>query len=352
MGLSNLINLIFGTIFIFFLISLICSSVFEAVSALSGLRARLLTEWLEKTLPGFCIHLLNNSTLNGLSDKGKTTSYMSSSNFASALVEIITRYKKDEVPTSVEDIKKAITEFKNDSNLEGTANLLPEDFRRMLLISISEAQLKTQDLAEQMKLFRSSVENWFDSMMERITGNYKRWSMGVSFAVAVIVTISLNIDSVAIIQYLSKNKEALDKVVAAADKAVGDAALKDKMTQSNTNTNETVTKKINSDGSVETVIKTIESKRDEVEGYKKQLEDLVPIGWKENEFDEFRNCYGPEIYPGSKRASKILGWLITIFAASLGAPFWYELLMKAANIRNSIKPLTAAEKEAGEKTPK
>jgi len=33
----------------------------------------------------------------------------------------------------------------------------------------------------------------------------------------------------------------------------------------------------------------------------------------------------------------ILGWLITAFAVSLGAPFWFDLLNKFVNIRASGK---------------
>jgi hypothetical protein len=33
----------------------------------------------------------------------------------------------------------------------------------------------------------------------------------------------------------------------------------------------------------------------------------------------------------------ILGWLITAFAISLGAPFWFDLLNKLMQVRNSVK---------------
>ena len=36
-------------------------------------------------------------------------------------------------------------------------------------------------------------------------------------------------------------------------------------------------------------------------------------------------------------ASVALGWLITAFAVSMGAPFWFDLLNKFVNIRASGK---------------
>ena len=35
---------------------------------------------------------------------------------------------------------------------------------------------------------------------------------------------------------------------------------------------------------------------------------------------------------------KLLGWIITILAASLGAPFWFDMLNKIMVVRNTIKP--------------
>jgi hypothetical protein len=40
---------------------------------------------------------------------------------------------------------------------------------------------------------------------------------------------------------------------------------------------------------------------------------------------------------GSRDVSSIAGWLITGFAVSLGAPFWFDLLSKFMNVRSSFK---------------
>jgi hypothetical protein len=40
---------------------------------------------------------------------------------------------------------------------------------------------------------------------------------------------------------------------------------------------------------------------------------------------------------------KLLGWLITVFALSFGAPFWFDVLGKVVNMRSSgPKPAGAA----------
>lgn len=100
---------------------------------------------------------------------------------------------------------------------------------------------------------------------------------------------------------------------------------------------------------------TIETEITKIKEINAQLGSYLPIGWGNGEFSAFVKKH----YPGNQNfwqeskwkgaflfgLSKVPGWLMTILAAMLGAPFWYELLNKVANIRNSIKPLTAKKEE-------
>jgi hypothetical protein len=45
-----------------------------------------------------------------------------------------------------------------------------------------------------------------------------------------------------------------------------------------------------------------------------------------------------------------LGWLLTAFAISLGAPFWFDSLNKLMVIRSTVKPREKS-KEEGSKDP-
>jgi hypothetical protein len=49
---------------------------------------------------------------------------------------------------------------------------------------------------------------------------------------------------------------------------------------------------------------------------------------------------------GANSFSKLLGWLITGLAVTLGASFWFDLLSKFMTVRSTIKPkLTKPDKE-------
>jgi hypothetical protein len=41
---------------------------------------------------------------------------------------------------------------------------------------------------------------------------------------------------------------------------------------------------------------------------------------------------------GNSWTLKIIGWLLTALAVSLGAPFWFDLLNKFIVIRSAVKP--------------
>jgi seryl-tRNA synthetase len=63
----------------------------------------------------------------------------------------------------------------------------------------------------------------------------------------------------------------------------------------------------------------------------KKLEEIgLPIGWKRDDPRLVPHRWGWLV--------KILGWLLTAFAISLGAPFWFDLLTKFVNVRSSLKP--------------
>jgi hypothetical protein len=62
----------------------------------------------------------------------------------------------------------------------------------------------------------------------------------------------------------------------------------------------------------------------------------LPIGW------------GAAREPWTER---ILGWLLTIFAVSLGAPFWFDVLNKFIVIRSTVKPREKSPEEGSEDRP-
>jgi hypothetical protein len=137
--------------------------------------------------------------------------------------------------------------------------------------------------------FRAQVEHAFDDAMERASGWYKRKVHVVVVVLAALVAIGLNVDTVKVATRLWNDEPTRAAVVAqASEKQPQEAA------------------------------KALE----EVD----QLQ--LPVGWGSgNAPDDVGDV-----------VSSVPGWLLTIAALTLGAPFWFDLLSRLARLRGSGVP--------------
>jgi hypothetical protein len=63
---------------------------------------------------------------------------------------------------------------------------------------------------------RQNIENWYDSAMDRVSGWYKRRTQFIIFAIGLLVAIAVNADTVVIVKKLATDKALRDSVAAAA----------------------------------------------------------------------------------------------------------------------------------------
>ena len=144
--------------------------------------------------------------------------------------------------------------------------------------------------------------------MVRVAGWYKRKSAPILFVLALIVTVLFNVDSLRVASELANDKTLRDSVVAQAQQ-IAKKPLPDSPSSSSS------TKPIEE-------FKASASQMQDAVGSLSALK--LPIGWTEP-----TQC--------SKRFwfNRVCGWLLTTFAVSLGAPFWFDLLNRFMNIRNA-----------------
>jgi hypothetical protein len=172
----------------------------------------------------------------------------------------------------------------------------------------------TVDINGKLEELQSRIGGWFDAGMDRVSSWYKRWAQRWIFAIGIVTVIAVNIDAIAIGQSLWDDPALRNSIAAAAEKQLNekDAAGKEL-------TPEEGWKKIE-----------VAKNRLKVAG--------LPIGWSMD--DPRTNC------KTFNWLTKILGWLITILAVSLGAPFWFDVLNQFMVVRNTIKPKEKSGSEA------
>ena len=353
-----ILDLVVGMLFIYFLLSVINNSLFELGASALRLRSKYLEKWLTTTftnqitdpntgIKATLAHvLMDHPLLNGLSEQNKSTSYMAANDFATALIDLVTS-EQGKLPALVQDIEDSLQNTK----------VLPESLRRTFLMYLSQAKLaaaNTGNTQTVLDLFHKQIEDWFDNTMNRVAGLYKRKTLLFSAIFATIITVGFNIDSVALMNYLYSNPQVREKLAVAAYNAAEDTTFQktaNDISKRNRILYDSATTPAMSKA-LDTLTLTVDSFRTEVMAKKQATDTIVaalssyfPIGWNSQDIKAFSKAHANQSQTVQYLwffATKLPGFLITILALCLGAPFWFDVLSKVANIRNSVKPLASA----------
>ncbi|WP_233752810.1 hypothetical protein [Flavilitoribacter nigricans] len=277
------------------MLSLFATSIMELLAAMLRLRGRNLKMTLKNLLidekkgsSGVYEAFITNPLYKQLSFKygrgvSNPPSYIDNDSFRTILFDII--LGEDGLESQ---LKTKIDALEND------------EMRRILKQLIRDADGK-------IDVFKQRIGEWYESIMDRASGYYKRMTQKILIIVGIVMAVVLNADTLALYRSLETNPETLDKLVAAAE-AVAE--------------NESV------DGMVRTDLE-YEAALEQVRRMKGNVDDLrspLGMGWQNINLAEM------SVY---NWAVKILGWIITAIAISLGAPFWFDLLRKIVNLRST-----------------
>lgn len=223
-------------------------------------------------------------------------SYIPAKNFAVALMDMVVRGRDTNSAAGSGAGTAVISSATLRQNIQqlGSAKV-----QRVILSALDVAQ---GDVVATQK----AIENWFNTGMDRVSGWYKRKSqiilIGIGFGVAWLA----NVDTLRIANALYTDPGQRQAMVAIAsqisipNKDTAKAAL------------------------TEAQVDQVMTKLDSLE---------LPIGWPDAVFQR------PSSWATTRNMlMRILGWLITGFAISLGAPFWFDMLNKIMVIRSTVKP--------------
>jgi hypothetical protein len=156
--------------------------------------------------------------------------------------------------------------------------------------------------------FVGALEDWYDDHMDRVSGWYKRESQWILLLLGLGLAIFFNVDSVRLYAGLSCNSALRGATAIAASKGTADSG-----------------------GT-----------------FVSEMLNAIPLGWRwpvsaTNQLqtpDEPIVCTpanSAPFNPWSYWLTKILGIVITVFALSLGAPFWFDALSCITNVRAAGK---------------
>ncbi len=273
---STILDVAVAIIFIYLLVSLVVSAINELIAALLKSRAKNLVKGIQA--------LLQDPSQTGWVARL----------YEHPLIESLSppNSKPSYIPSRT--FALALLDLIAPATIDGTRTLadlktgmatLPEPLQRTLTTLLEESQHDVERL-------KTQIEIWFNNGMDRASGWYKRKTQWIQFFLGLCLVIFLNVDSVRIGRTLFAINSPLRGSLVESAKSF-------------------VVQPGGTNRPIKDVVEAISTVS-------------LPIGW--SEFPK------PDQLP-----IVLLGWLITAFAVSLGAPFWFDLLNKFVNVRASGK---------------
>jgi hypothetical protein len=303
-----------GLAFVYLLLALICTTLNEwLLSYFLNLRPKLLDRTLDKLLSNqgmvdanlralFDDHPLVVQTSTSAGKRGP--SYLSATIFSKALLDLVTPTVAG--PVGFIDVQAGVL-------------ALPEGDVKKTLIALMS------DTGGDLNKLRANIEEWFDEAMDRASGSFKRHSQAWAIAIAALLTVVTNADTLVIGQKLWENPSLRAEAVKLAEKraemprptveveyADPDDPLKPSTSKA---PKETLT------GEEESILGKL-------------------IGWEKPVTE----------YSIGELVRHFAGWALTAIAVSLGAPFWFDVLNRFMKVRNAgHKPPKGKEEDKSSK---
>ncbi len=273
---STVLELAFGLIFTFLVISLIASSMTEALASALSWRANTLLEGVKDLLndqqfSGLALSIYNHGLVNarasGAADSEaqltSKPSYIEPKQFASALIDVTGLSSGGTVQALQARINTAIKNPQLNTMLNGMVERAGGDVNRI----------------------RDDIASWFDNGMDRVAGDYKRRTQFWSFVIGLSLAIALNVDALKVTEALWEQPMIIKGLSPPTAGQTAQQALE-------------------------------------------QLQNLrLPFGWDKNAMNYFLT--------GSNWIYAIVGWLISGIATLFGAPFWFDTLQKFVQLRGA-----------------
>lgn len=302
---STVLDLAIGLVFVYLLLAIMCTAANEWIAGLLKTRSKMLRQALVQLLDGqkkdekgneddIVREFYQHPLITGMMQQSQHPAYLSAQTFATTVIDVVASGKK--VIETFEDLKSSV-------------DSLPEGDVKSTLTALLRRSRGDLDVAQK------AIETWFDDAMERVSGWYKRRTQIWTFIVAAVLVILSNADTLHIARRLWTDPVLRSQVVAEAQ----NRAKKPPPTVEYPNRDEPT--------------EPVVSEGDSVSPEERQVLSEL-LGWQGVSRED----------PASTWPARVLGWLLTILAVSLGAPFWFDMLNKLINLRSAGKSPIEAEK--------
>jgi hypothetical protein len=326
---STVLDIGIGLVLIYFVLSLICSTINEGISNFFGLRAASLKEGLENLLGSdLAKKVYDHHLVKGLVQKDalswkRRPSYIPTRTFVMSTLHSL---NGNDFPATVDEVRRSVQSVPD------------EDVRRALLALIDDAQGNFDKM-------KNNLGVWFDHSMDRVSGWYRRKIQSYILIIAVFISFGLGVDTLALVRFLRADSTLRESLVAVAKDtiekapapAVGSAPAPAPGAQPDAAQN---LKKAAADlEALQTQVSSFNIPRYPVYYFQDRVQDWQ--AYPGNQPKPIAGGIATPPVPGNLEVlwfwfwQHCLGFVITSVALSLGSPFWFDLLNKLVSLRST-----------------
>jgi hypothetical protein len=289
----SILSTVIGIVFVMLLFSLLASTILELIAGFLSLRGRHLVKAIKgmvgsEATQDFIQHPFFQQLSAGSQERTRVSgkkralpSYINASTFSSILLDIMS--------------------IDSNTDLKAKIDALPEGAPKKL------AQFLYKQTNGELVELKKKVEEWYNEVMDRVSGAYKRnsqrWLVGIGLFVAVV----FNVDVINIYHNLSINA-TLSNVI--ADQATTFVNTQAAPVAPNLDNPDIAAAKQKIGVLVNENIAALESP--------------LGLGWDTVDWQKVDFKFW--LY-------KLIGWFTTALGVSLGATFWFEALKKLVSLR-------------------
>jgi hypothetical protein len=350
------IGVVIGLVLAYSLLSLIVSQINNLIIYILKYRTGFLVERMKVILPDLADEILKNPLINVTDKAGNwmRVDTIKTDHVVKVLLKILEDSQTDDDinPQSVVPVHQLLNdilgekEFRNLRNMLKAAKNLPAS--RQFLESLDKGKEAIEAVQEYERLIRGkldesklAVQSWVDARFTDMSNLYKQYMYVLSLFVGLVLAVVLNVDTLHMGQTLW-NEPTLREAVLESANQISESELRPSTLDDNY------------DEQVASIQASIEL----------LLNSNLPIGWVNNPLDpnpevsaqgvqaltqqsydprkDLRNVANILAFDFQFIAIKIVGWLLTAFALSLGTDFWFNLLRQVTGRSGGAPPRESA----------
>lgn len=329
MDIPSTLNVVIGLCFIYLLLSLLTSEIQEFLaSSVFDWRAENLYRSIQTILGNTATELLYQHPLikswkdykRRVNQSSMGPSYIPSATFSLALISVI--LEQSGVQPKLDSL--TISDFIKAIDSEPIQNIFDSDQIKLFKILAVKASNEAREPTN-IEPLEKAISDWFEQSMIRASGVYKRKVKFITLLIGLIAAIGLNADTLNIANrlfqepILQKNLSQTINLILTKDET---SALQNCLQSKPDPTNLCPDLK---DNFIYSYLFDFSS---------------FPLGWGEFNLNQQFNFELNRLPFNVIKA--LIGWGLTAIAISMGSSFWFDLLNKLINVRNTgSKPPTS-----------